>query len=274
MISSPDLFLPLVVVALVIAVSGCSSQQLPEAAFGIQTYDLGDMAEPVALPQCVNTKYGCLELESVYIAGVVDCELGRLSDAGAALEAQAIAARTYLARYLSRVGPDATVRTNATFQCWKKVTKARSVQAALATDGVVMMIDDDTVINANYVSGTPRLKVDCTPKSPAESGYADYKTWGAVLDGYLADKKARRKRRFSGIAWTEVVVTRNEGRIGDAVQPTPMASKGPPNRGALSQYTAVCLAERMGYETMDILKYFYGDDVRLSRRLADPLETP
>ena len=41
----------------------------------METYDLGETVEAVALPDCVNTNYGCLPLESVYIAGVVDCEL-------------------------------------------------------------------------------------------------------------------------------------------------------------------------------------------------------
>ena len=46
---------------------------------------------PVRLPECVNTPVGCLELEEVYVAGVVECELGGLTDSAAALEAQAIA---------------------------------------------------------------------------------------------------------------------------------------------------------------------------------------
>ena len=137
-----------------------------------------------------------------------------------------------------------------------------------------MMIDDDTIINANYVSGTPKLGIDCTPRSPAESKISGYETWNDVRAAYLEDRRARRKRRFKGIAWTQAVVTRNEGLSGEKVQGTPMARKAAFNRGAMSQYTAVCLAEQLGYETMDILRYFYGDDIRLSRRLAGPMEAP
>ena len=35
-----------------------------EADFGMETYDLGETVEAVALPDCVNTNYGRLPLES------------------------------------------------------------------------------------------------------------------------------------------------------------------------------------------------------------------
>ena len=46
-----------------------------------------------------------------------------------------------------------------------------------------------------------------------------------------------------------------------------MAPERLTNRGAFAQYASVCLAENLGYETADILRYFYGDDIGFSRPL-------
>ena len=215
--------------------------------------------------QCVKTKLGCLDLETAYLPGVVDCELGRLSGTGAALEAQAIAARTYVVSYLERRGWDTQVRTNASFQCWNTPRYEHSVEAVRATAGVVMELADGRPIFANYVSGTAKLSFDCQPSPPAEDGYGDYDDWAAVAEAVQEDRRLGRDRRFKGTAWTQSMVTVNEGRRGGEIEPTPMSRSEPRNRGALSQRGAICLAENLGYETADILRYFYGDDLMFSR---------
>ena len=216
-----------------------------------------------SLPTCVRTKVGCLELETVYIAGVVECELGSLTNSAAALEAQAIAARTFLGRYLARKGPTAMVHLGPRFQCWRKPRFPRSVAVALATAGNVILWDG-ALINANYVAGTRKLNFDCRPKGPGASGYP-FSSWSDLLRA----RKARKGRvpGVSGTDWTEIYVTHNEGRVGRQVAHTPIGWKTGFNRGALSQNAAACLGKNLKYETMNILKYFYGDDIVLSHPL-------
>lgn len=244
--------------------------------------DCTDETEPSPgdhVPPCIKTAEGIMAVESTYIAGVVQCELAGLTSVGAALEAQAIAARTYLAGFLARRGPDAEVPIGPRFQCWRSPTHARSRSAAVHTAGVVMLTDA-ALINSNYVSGARRMTFDCKPKSPAANGYDGYRSWAQMRKVDRARRDRGDRTRFKGYSWTEIWVTRNEGRSGDAVQPTPMAPKRKTNRGAFGQYAAVCLAENMGYETADILRYFFGDDVGFSRPLVpveeslDPGEAP
>ncbi len=218
------------------------------------------------LPGCIDTERGIMPVEDVYIAGVVQCELAPLTDAHAALEALAVLARTYLGRYLERRGPDAEVPIGPRFQCWAPPERTRAQDAARHTAGTVLHVDG-RLIDANYVSGARKLSIDCQPKPPKAQGYSGYASWDAMRREYLRRRRARIRARFGGVSWTEVVVTRNEGRRGAAVQHTPMAPKRATNRGAFAQYAAVCLAENLGYETADILRYFYGDDIGFSRPL-------
>lgn len=223
------------------------------------------------LPGCIDTERGIMPVESVYIAGVVQCELAPLTDAHAALEALAVVARTYLGRYLERKGPGAEVPIGPRFQCWAPAERVRARDAALHTRGTVLHVDE-ALIDANYVSGARKLSIDCKPLPPTEQGYRGYASWAQMRAEYTRRRRARIRARFGGVSWTEVVVTRNEGLRGDKVVPTPMAPARATNRGAFAQYAAVCLAENLGYETADILRYFFGDDIGFSRPLLPVLE--
>ena len=222
------------------------------------------------LPECVQTPHGCLALDEEYIAGVIQCEIAGVTNSGAALEAQAIAARTYLAAYGSRKGTSDLMNITARFQCWKKPKSERALLAATSTSGIIML-KTGLPINANYVSGTRHLSYDCQPKPPSESGYG-YESWSEMRAEYQARRRARKRAGFKGTDWTEVVVTRNEGNTGHNVNRTPMHGQTKRNRGALSQRTAICLAENLGYETLDILRYFYGDDFDLSAPIPAPTD--
>lgn len=225
-----------------------------------------DAAEGL-LPYCVQTERGAMQTEATYIAGVVSCEIAGVTQASAALEAQAIAARTYLYRYLLRRGDAAVVPIGPRFQCWRAPRSAREVEAATRTADLVLHYDG-TPITGNYVSGAAKLRADCTAQSPRANGYREA-TWDRVRERYVEARDARRRRPFSGVSWTEVVVTRNEGRSGDDVVGTPMAGEGDQNRGAFGQYAAICLAGR-GYDTAAILAYFYGADISISSDLGGP----
>lgn len=218
------------------------------------------------LPACVSTAKGVMATDSEYIAGVVDCELGWLADEPAALMAQAVAARTYLAAFFDRKGERAKVPIGPHFQCWRRAAHTRSRQAALATVDTVMFYGAN-IINGNYVAGARKLKNDCTADAPKKNGYR-YASWNSMRDRYMRARERGRRRPFKGVYWTELLITRNEGRTGAAVEGTPFASPGPKNRGALGQYAATCLAES-GYDTGRILRYFYGDDIAFSVPLPD-----
>ncbi|MEE2785975.1 MAG: SpoIID/LytB domain-containing protein [Myxococcota bacterium] len=246
-----------------ITVAGCSGQPFPTvapASSGPKSAVYHTDPSTKHLPKCVMTKRGCLDLETEYIPGVVECELGRLTRSGPALEAQAIAARTFLARHLKGRRADTVVPVSPRFQCWRPPVRLHSRDAAKFTRGTVLLWRGD-LTTGNYVAGTRKLTVKCTPKSPEASGYT-FSDWAQMRDAFK-DKKPGVS--FGGTDWTEIFVTHNEGREADEVRPTTLARPVAYNRGALSQNGAICLAENLGYETLDILQYFYGNDVRLNR---------
>lgn len=213
------------------------------------------------LPACVDTTRGAMLVEAEYLAGVVECELGNFVDAPAALEAQAVAARTYLAIFLQERGEDAVVPLGPSFQCWTAPARPSSIAAARATTDVVMH-HRMRLISANYAAGTRRLDAECAPHPPEDSGY-DFETWDAMRADFREARAEGRWPRYGGTDWTEVLVTRNAGRSAQDVEPTALAHPVPHNRGALGQNTARCLA-RAGHDAVSILRYFYGEDVRFS----------
>ena len=86
-----------------------------------------------------------------------------------------------------------------------------------------------------------------------------------MLKRYRSARRTTGRTPFSGTAWTEIFVTRNEDRRAGDVSPSPIANRVMANRGAFGQNAAVCLANNLGYETLDILKYFYGEDIEVVR---------
>lgn len=249
------------------ALSGCGAGPVTDyrTVYDCAAHTLPPPGE--RLPACIKTERGVMPLEDTYIAGVVQCEMAPLTTADAALEAQAIAARTYLARHLERRGPDAEIPIGPRFQCWKEPKHDRATAAAVNTAGTVLQVGDGSLLDANYVSGARKRTIDCEPLPPTAQGYKGYVTWETMRAEYVRRRRERIKARFGGVSWTEVVVTRNEGKRGPAVEGTPMAPARNTNRGAFGQYASVCLAENLGYETGDILRYFFGDDIGFSRPL-------
>ncbi|MCA9544310.1 MAG: hypothetical protein KC613_07960 [Myxococcales bacterium] len=216
------------------------------------------------MPPCVDTVRGAMAVEEEYLPGVVDCELGWFTTAAPALEAQAIAARTYLGSFLQRHGEDRPVKMTAVFQCWRPPAHARSRHAVQATRDVVMHADGELLFG-NYVAGAKHRDTECRPLPPSAHKLSGWASWDAMRTAYRQARKRGDRSPFRGVYWTEILVTENAGKTGDAVTGTPFARKSPLNRGALSQYGAACLAKTKGLETDQILKWFYGDDVVLSR---------
>lgn len=216
------------------------------------------------MPACVDTARGAMAVETEYLPGVVECEVGGFRKTPAAQEAQAIVARTYLLAHLTRVGFDAPVGLTARFQCWKSGASEAARRAVARTSGAVLHRHGD-VLDANYASGTPKRAADCTPQSPAAAGYPDYPSWEAMRTAYQAARKAGGRLRLPGAGWTELLITRNEGRDGLAVEPTAFAPVRPTNRGAFGQWASACLAAKHGYDVPALLRHFFGDDVQIFR---------
>jgi len=251
-----------------IVLTGCGPRPAVKSHSGCDGRQEAD-----GLPSCVRTTQGVKSIEEEYIPGVIECELGPLTTSEAALDAQAIAARTYLLKHLQRKGPDAEIPTTPRFQCWKPPHRQRAFASAQRTVGLVMQYEDE-VINGNYVSGARTRTADCTPDSPKANGY-DFSEWAVMRELYVRARAARRRHPFKGTSWTEVIVTYNEALRGDDVTPSPIASIRPANRGALSQWGAICLGEKQHYAMEQILAYFYGDDIKLAQRAPSrPADVP
>lgn len=223
----------------------------------------GDGPRRTVVPVCIDTARGAMAVETEYIPGVVDCELGWFTTAAPALEAQAIAARTYLVGWLDRKGDESrVVPIGPHFQCWRKAAHQRSRAAAQATKDVVMHLNGRFIF-ANYVSGARHRDESCRAQPPTKHGYPA-PTWTEMRRTYDRARKRGDRRPFKGVYWTEVLVTHNAGKDAEHLAPTPFARKSPLNRGAFGQYEAACLASTKKLETLAILAHFYGTDLDYS----------
>lgn len=186
--------------------------------------------ELAQLPQEVFTRDGWVEFED-YVARVCTGELNE----GApfeAIAAQAIAARTYVARAMRdhpALGKLAPIPIGPRFQVMAKVADPIFRQATEETRGLVILYQGRMIL-ANYVAGA---------------------LW--TPDG-LPDKDPTS---------TEKWVTYNAGKRGREVMPTRLSLRTHPgNRGCMSQNGAMWLAAN-GYSREAILRFFYGQDIEI-----------
>lgn len=174
--------------------------------------------------------YGTLNVEDEYLAKVVTCE-----NEGApmeALKAQAIAARGY-AKYINEVEgrPLSPTVRDQDYRCNKPVSE-RARQAVRETSGQVLTHNGKLILPF-YVAGSRNVN--------------------------------SRTCMASGTAGTQKHVTYNQGRIGGRVKPSSLGwSRSPANRGAMSQNGANCLGNN-NYSHERILRFFYGDDIRIAQ---------
>ena len=180
---------------------------------------------------------GAVNVED-YLARVVRCENGAAPQA--ALEAQAIAARTYAKFKMETSGSLIDGQGDQVYSCGKE-PEQRHRDAVAATRGLVLT-HGNVVLASFYVSGAPTQSATCRP-TEAEIGRAS-----------AIDRKMERSN-----------VTYNEGKSGNAVIPTRLGHPGNPrNRGCMSQNGGSCLSKR-GYDAQRILKFYYGEDVKLTQ---------
>jgi len=186
--------------------------------------------ELAKLPEEIFTKEGWVNFEE-YIARVCTGELA--NDVHfEAIAAQAIAARTYVARAMRdhpSLGKFAPIQTGPRFQVMAKTAQPVFREAAEATRGLVILYQGRLIL-ANYVAGA---------------------LW--TPDG-LPDKDPTSTERW---------VTYNAGKRGPEVIPTRLSLRTHPgNRGCMSQNGAMWLAAN-GYSREAILRFFYGQDIEI-----------
>lgn len=176
---------------------------------------------------------GLRDVETDYLPKVVACENGGADFA--ALQAQAISARSYLYYKMETSGSIAPDTSDQAYLCGREPSEEH-YEAVRSTSGMVLMYDND-VVAAFYVAGAiPSDRVSCV--------YAD------------GDRDP---------TGTEHYVTYNEGSSGDGLEQTTLGWVNPANtrnRGCKSQNGAHCLAEA-GWAYPDILRFYYGEDIEI-----------
>lgn len=186
--------------------------------------------ELARLPEEVFTRDGWMTLEE-YVARVCTGELAENAHPEA-IAAQAIAARTYVARAMRdhpAMGKLAPIPTGSKFQVMAKVARAAFREAAERTRGIVILYQGRLIL-ANYVAGA---------------------LW--TTDGFPGKDPTSTER------W----VTYNSGKRGRDVHPTGLSLRTHSgNRGCMSQNGAAWLAAN-GYSFVSILRFFYGEDIEV-----------
>jgi len=184
------------------------------------------------------TGTGVIDLEEVYLPGVVTCENG-----GAdleALKAQAISARSVAYYNMATEGEICDSQGCQVFSCGNDPS-ALAIQAVQETSGIYLMYNS-TLTYGFYVAG-------------------DNNTSGAGCVGSSGS--------------TEQWVTYNSGQSGTNVEQTDLGFVHPTddpsygqNRGCMGQWGARCLEEG-GADYIDILRFYYGEDIELVQAEGD-----
>lgn len=176
---------------------------------------------------------GLIDMEADYLPHVIQCENGGANLE--ALKAQAIAARSVGYYNMETSGSICDSQGCQVYSCGA-TPQPIHYQAVEETSGVYLMFNN-TLTYGFYVAG------DNSTAPPACVGVS-----GA----------------------TEGWVTYNEGKTGTNVEQTALGFIHDPgdfgygqNRGCMSQWGARCLENNNGYDYLDILRFYYGDDIEL-----------
>ncbi|MEM6995234.1 MAG: SpoIID/LytB domain-containing protein [Myxococcota bacterium] len=192
---------------------------------------------PLAAAYCDVTVEGAgtIDLEEDYLPNVVRCENGGANLE--ALKAQAIAARSVAYYAMETDGSICDSQGCQVYTCAGSA-EAIHIQAVEETSGMYLKYGD-ILTYGFYVAG------DNNVSSPSCIG-------------------------APGGAPTEQWVTYNEGNNGTDVTQTALGfvhqTTDPgygQNRGCMGQWAARCLENDNGYDHVDILRFFYGDDIEI-----------
>lgn len=176
---------------------------------------------------------GLLDMENDYLPHVIRCEAAGVANLET-LKAQAIAARSVAYYSVETSGSICDSQGCQVYSCGA-TPSAIHYQAVEETSGVYLSYNN-TLTYGFYVAG------DSNTSPPSCVG-------------------------VSGS--TEGWVTYNEGLSGTDVEQTALGyihNPGDPgygqNRGCMSQWGAHCLESNNGYDYMDILRFYYGEDIQ------------
>ncbi len=243
---APSLPSALALLCLCITVTACDDAPVePPEDVQLRRLSLTDVLDPVAIPvpedaacSIVVRNHGTRAMESDYLPNVLACEAPGQATLEM-LEAQAIAARSYAYYFAETSGEICNGQGCQVFSCGRTPSELHR-KAVENTSGVVLRYNDNLTVGF-YVAGDSSPNADCTGNS-------------------------------SGVGNTERYVTYNEGRSETDIEQTRLgfrhgasATDYGQNRGALSQWGAHCLATTQDYGTLDILRYYYGEDIELEQ---------
>jgi MYXO-CTERM domain-containing protein len=206
---------------LALALAGCA---VDDPSLGESVHALDAYCEATVIGT------GVLDVENDYLPQVIACENGAASDE--ALQAQAVAARTFLYYKLASAGQIGDGQGDQVYTC-SNPAGDRHRAAAAATSGQVLRYGGITIA-AFYVAGALQDGPDCRGGSNDPTG-------------------------------TEHYVTYNEGRSGGDIEQTTLGWVDPANtanRGCQSQNGAHCLSNE-GWDHEAILRFYYGEDINL-----------
>ncbi|ACY16897.1 SpoIID/LytB domain-containing protein [Haliangium ochraceum] len=237
--------------SLLLSASGCDTTPV----FDDQVASIGlEVSAPLpSMPCSIAVEgSGTVDIENDYLPHVIACENGAANHE--ALKAQAIAARSAAYYYIETQGWVGDSQGYQVYTCANQ-PQAKHFQAVAETAGQYLMYNN-TLTYAFYVAGDPNTS----------SGNGCY---GSVN---------------SDTTNTERWVTYNESRSGTSVSQTALGWVFSPgengygqNRGCMSQNGARCLENQRGYDALDILDFYYGDDIQLAQGNTcgvDPGEPP
>lgn len=226
-----------------ILLASCLALSLPAAAFAAvparMTVDVVDANDTGTV------LFNDIDIEANYLPNVVQAENGGASFE--ALKAQAVAARTFLyyklesQSYIRNGQADQVYEANASSP---SAPSAAHVAATAATEREILRFSNVTIAGF-YVAGLRPSTTGTAPFGVAEPG-----------------------TDTSGHSTTEQYVTYNRNLTGNAIDQTSLGFQSDPpsafprNRGAMSQNGADFLSDN-GWNYLDILRYYYGADVRL-----------
>jgi hypothetical protein len=201
---------------------------------------LAAIKAPLPAAYCQINVNGVLhDTETDYVPHVVQCENGGANFE--ALKAQAIAARSVAYYSMANDGKICDGQGCQVYSCNVEPTQAQ-LDAAKATAGQYLSFNG-WLTYAFYVAGDPNT----APPSCVDTDNAS-------------------------VSATEKWVTFNNGKTGYDVDQTALGFKFPEdlnaagygqNRGCMSQWGARCQENKLGKNSTDILKFYYGADIKI-----------
>lgn len=226
----------------IVIIAGCGSDAPGPAPRGgelVGKQRVSEVAAPLSGAWCevIVEGVGALDLETDYLPNVVRCENGGANLE--ALKAQAIAARSVAYYAMETTGSICDGQGCQVYSCGGAASEIHQ-QAVQETSGMYLKYGD-ILTYGFYVAGDPNVSAPSCVGAPQGGP-------------------------------TENFVTYNAGNVGlDVVQTTlgfvfdPADSGYGQNRGCMSQWSARCLENDNGQDFVDILRFFYGEDIEIAQ---------